>query len=142
MFNSLRRGFAAGLIAVGLFSAGAAQSLTLDCENKEDKPIAVAVSYLSSADHKWYVEGWYNLKAKERALIELPSSNNIFYIFGEFQSGHKVEGGPKSIQMPITWDSFKYTQAQPVQNPDSSVYFVRGAATNGYAQISFGPIRQ
>lgn len=133
----------AGLIASSL-CLGNAQALTLDCQNKASEPIAVAVSYLGDDGNTWYVEGWYNLKAQEHALIELPSSNNIFYIFGEFKNGVKVEGGYGSIQIPVLWSDFQYTLANALlpQNADGVEQFVRGMATKGYAQISFGPVNQ
>lgn len=142
MFGKLRMSLSAGLVAASLCAGANVQALTLDCQNKAYEPIAVAVSYLGDDGSTWYVEGWYNLKAQEHALIELPSSNNVFYIFGEFKSGIKVEGGYGSIQIPVLWDNFQYTQADALipQKADAVEQFVRGLATNGYAQISFGPV--
>lgn len=141
MLNKLRTSIGAGLVASSLLLGLPAQALTLDCNNLSNEPIAVAVSYLGSDGNTWFVEGWYNLKAKEHALIELPSSNDVFYIFGEFKNGLKVEGGAGSIRIPVKWDDFQYnTLNQALGTPDSVEQFVRGVATSGYAQISFGPV--
>lgn len=139
MFNKLGANIGAGLLAAALALGGSAQALTLDCKNLTQEPIAVSVSYLGADGKTWFIEGWYNLEGQKQALIELPSSNDIFYIFGEFGNGVKVEGGSGSVQMPVVWDDFQYTQSQPLQKPDSVEQFVRGVATKGYAQISFGP---
>lgn len=139
MFNKFRAGIGATLLATTAALGGTAQALTLECKNLTQEPIAVAVSYLGSDGKTWFIEGWYNLEGQKEALIELPSSNDIFYIFGEFGNGVKVEGGTGSVQLPVVWSDFQYTQGNRLQNPDSVEQFVRGVATKGHAQISFGP---
>ncbi|MBU3845091.1 MAG: DUF1036 domain-containing protein [Candidatus Anaerobiospirillum pullicola] len=116
------------------------QALTLECKNLANVPIAVAVSYLDYDGKTWLVEGWYNFEPGERANIELDSSNDIFYIFGEFSNGSEVAGGSGSLTLPIYYRTFKYVQGQVSLPPDRSASFVRGVASKGVAQISFGPL--
>lgn len=139
MFNKLRTVITAGLLTSAISLGSVSQALTLDCQNKSSEHIALAVSYLSNDGKTWIVEGWYNLQSQEHALIELPSNNDIFYIFGEFGNNIKVSGGEGSVNMPVVWNEFQYVQADPIKNHDAVESFVRGVATNGYAEISFGP---
>lgn len=127
---------------LALSSIGAANALTLECTNVANVPISVAVSYLDYDGRSWMVEGWYNLEAGARANIELDSANDIFYIYGEFQGGTEVSGGSGSLNLPVYFRTFKYVQGQQNVQPDRVVSFVRGVASNGSAQIAFGPIRQ
>lgn len=117
-----------------------AQALVLNCKNLAHVPIAVAVSYLDYDGKTWFVEGWYNFQPGQQAKIDLDSSNNIFYIYGEFQEGSEVAGGQASLNLPLYYQSFKYVQGQNLAVPDRSADFVRGVASEGIAEISFGPL--
>ncbi len=118
-----------------------AQALVLDCKNVAQVPIAVAVSYLDYDGKTWLVEGWYNFEPGEHAKIDLDSTNNIFYIYGEFQEGSEVSGGNGSLNLPIYYRTFKYVQGQNALQADKNVNFVRGVASNGVAEIAFGPLQ-
>lgn len=117
-----------------------AQALLLNCKNLAHVPIAVAVSYLDYDGVTWFVEGWYNFQPGQQASIDLDSSNNIFYIYGEFQEGSEVAGGRASLKLPLYYNSFKYVQGQNIAVPNRSADFVRGVASDGVAEISFGPL--
>ncbi len=138
----LKKIMAAGALFLGLAVGNSAQALLLECRNVANAPIAVAVSYLDYDGHTWMVEGWYTLGPGERANIDLESSNDIFYIYGEFQGGSEVAGGSGSLELPIYYKTFKYVQGQNILQADKRVSFIRGVAANGVAQITFGPIRQ
>lgn len=138
MSKKLLAALALGLSTLSL----SAQALVLDCKNVAHVPIAVAVSYLDYDGKTWMVEGWYNFEPGEHAKIELDSNNNIFYIYGEFQEGSEVAGGQGALKLPVYYRTFKYVQGQTAIPPDRSVEFVRGVASNGVAEISFGPLRQ
>ena len=136
-FRSLGAALTAGILTL----SSSAQALLLECKNAATEPISVAVSYLDYDGKTWMVEGWYSLQAGERANIELDSSNDIFYIYGEFAGGSEVKGGSGSLDLPVYFRTFKYIQGQNSIRPDKVVSFVRGVAANGSAQISFGPIQ-
>ena len=138
----MRKIAAAAALAGTMTVMTSAQALVLECKNVADVPISVAVSYLDYDGKTWMVEGWYNLDAGARANIELDSSNDIFYIYGEFKGNHEVSGGNGSLDLPVYYRTFKYVHGQNQARPDASVSFVRGVAANGVAQISFGPISQ
>lgn len=138
----LRKIATAAALFGSLAVAQSANALLLECKNVANVPISVAVSYLDYDGKTWMVEGWYNLDAGARANIELDSSNDIFYIYGEFEGNHKVQGGQGSLDLPVYYRTFKYVHGQAKMKPDETVSFVRGVAADGVAQISFGPIGQ
>lgn len=124
--------------------AGSADALTLECANRTDQNVAIAVSYLDLDNKTWIVEGWYNLQGNTTANIELDSKNNIFYIFGEFANGIRVDGqeGPGGLKLPIFDRTFRYVYGPQVQGASESVVFIRGQAENNHAQITLGPFKQ
>lgn len=126
--------------AICALSMSSAHALLLKCKNVADRPISVAVSYLDYDGKTWLVEGWYNLDPGMQANIDLESSNDIFYLYGEFTGGSEVSGGAGSLQLPIQYRTFKYIQGQNFATPDTTVSFVRGVASNGVAEVTFGPI--
>ncbi|MGN8852651.1 hypothetical protein [Anaerobiospirillum succiniciproducens] len=136
----LRKTVAILAMALGTGAISSANALVLECKNVADVPISVALSYLDYDGKTWMVEGWYNFPAGSRANIELESSNDIFYIFGEFESGDLVSGGPGALNLPVKYRTFKHIQGQQNGQPDAEVSFVRGVASQGVAQITFGPL--
>lgn len=138
----LRKTVATLAMALGLSAASSANALLLECKNVTDQPISVALSYLDYDGKTWLVEGWYNFPAGVRANIELESSNDIFYIYGEFGNGALVSGGDGSLDLPVHFRTFKNIQGQQYTRPDATVSFVRGVASQGVAQITFGPFTE
>lgn len=123
-----------------LVMANSANALVLDCKNAANRPISVAVAYLDYDGKTWMVEGWYNFESGTHAKIELDSANDIFYIYGEFEGDQRVSGGPGSLDLPVYYRTFKYTHGQAKMKADETVSFVRGVATDGVAEITFGPL--
>lgn len=138
----LRKIVTAATLVGSMVVASSAQALVLECKNVAHVPISVAVSYLDYDGKTWMVEGWYNLESGARANIQLDSSNDIFYIYGEFEGDQRVQGGEGSLDLPVYYRTFKYVHGQANMKADEKVSFVRGVAANGVAEITFGPISQ
>ena len=135
------RKIAATLALVASMAAfNSANALVLDCKNVAHVPISIAVSYLDYDGKTWMVEGWYNLDAGAHAKIELDSSNDVFYIYGEFPGNQKVAGGEGALELPVYYRTFKYIYGQQPAKPDETVFFVQGVATNGLSEITLGPL--
>ena len=52
-----------------------------------------------------------------------------------------MSGGNGSLNLPICYRTVKYVHGQNALQASKNVNFVRGVASNGVAEIAFGPLQ-
>ena len=68
------------------------QAIEVTIDNTTNATVVFAFSYLNdqkdkSLDPDWLVEGWYNVNPHQKALVNLPSDNDVYYLYAEFSNG-------------------------------------------------------
>lgn len=114
----------------------ASTAIEVNINNNNKKDATFAFSYYDNDKSAWIVEGWYNVKSQEKVIIDLNSNNKVFYMYGEFADGYKIQGGEGAIEFPIVYESFMYERDTSIENPDLSVKFIKAQARDGKAKIN------
>ena len=120
---------------LGTITFNVANALEVKIENQTKASVVMAFSYLDTKSNEWVVDGWYNVEPQQNALINLDSSNDIYYLYSEFSNGKKLEGGKGSIKLKVNNRSFFYKQSEKQANADREVSFLRARGSDGKAII-------
>lgn len=122
----------ATVLGVSSFSANA---LEITIDNQTTSKVAMAFSYLPSNDKDWVVDGWYNVDANEKALLNLDTSNEMYYVYAEFSNGKKIEGGEGAVKLMVQNRSFVYKQNAAPDSNVREVSFLRARSNGDKATI-------
>ncbi|MGN0903456.1 MAG: DUF1036 domain-containing protein [Succinivibrio sp.] len=112
-----------------------ASALDVTIDNHTDATVVMAFSYLDNTDNVWVVDGWYNVLPKQKAVVNLDSRNDIYYLYSEFSNGKKLEGGNGSVQLQVQDRSFFYKQGKAPKTANRKVSFLRARGNDGHALI-------
>lgn len=118
-----------------MFLLNSASALEVKVENLTSAKVVLAFSYLDMKVNEWVVDGWYNVEAEQTAQINLPSNNDIYYLYAEFSNGKKLEGGKGSISIRVNNESFLYKQGKAPKHFTKKVNFVRARGNDGKALV-------
>ena len=110
-------------------------ALEVTIDNQTEATVVMAFSYLDNNENDWVVDGWYNVKPKQKALVNLDSKNDIYYLYSEFSNGKKLEGGKGSVSLNVKDRSFYYKQSQVTKDLIRKVSFLRARGNEGKALI-------
>ncbi|NLK85669.1 MAG: DUF1036 domain-containing protein [Aeromonadales bacterium] len=112
-----------------------ANALEVTIDNKTKATVVMAFSYLDSKTNDWVVDGWYNVEPEQKALVNLDSKNDIYYLYSEFSNGKKLEGGKGSVVLKVKNRNFFYKQTKPTDDLDRKATFLRARSNNGKSLI-------
>lgn len=116
------------------------QAIEVTIDNTTNATVVFAFSYLNdqkdkSLDPDWFVEGWYNVNPHQKALVNLPSDNDVYYLYAEFSNGKKLEGGKGSIKLMVNDRSFSYKQKEVPKKLTRQATFLRARCNQGKSLI-------
>lgn len=132
MFKKLIVGGALFFGAINIANA----NIDVTVNNSSTSNISFAFSYLNKDTNSWVVEGWYNVKANENAVISLNTENSLVYLYAESSNGKKIEGGNGSVDLMTKFQSFYYEQTESLANPDMKVRFLRAMAKDNKIKLN------
>ncbi len=137
----MNKNIPSALVALGTFLGLTApplqaEAIELTINNTTDAKLTFAFSYLSNKTDTWVVDGWYNVDPKKQGIITLNTDNGIFYIYGEFSNGRKIEGGKGALKLGIKGETFFYEQSKGLKDKTSTVAFLRAKADSAKSKIN------
>lgn len=124
------------LAVLSLATISSSYALDVTVNNEADASVSMAFSYLDSNTQKWVVDGWYNVEAKAKSIINLNTDNGIYYLYAEFSNGKKIEGGESSVHLYVKPSEFLYSQDETLHGNKFQARFVRAKSDGKVALIN------